>query len=241
MEEPEFQPPYLAFGTFRNFITGLNPQRVPARIDRSLMIGMAGGTQTYLLQALRQFGLIDMDGRVSRQLAEMAAGEDAFKAGLRSIVRTHYADQLALSEGEGTAGQLAESFAASGYQGSTVRKAVTFFLNAAAAADIPLSSHFRSPTAGRGAPTRRKPRSKPTTLPVPPGPQPGAGAVETKTVDLVSGGNLTLTCSTSFFQLSREDREFVFGLRDQLDDYAERRTAAPQTPSAASKENREDQ
>jgi len=214
----DFIPPYLAFGTFRNFLQGLNPERVPARIDRSLMIGMAGGTQTYLLQALRQFELIDEEGRASRALVDLAGGDEAFKAAMDRLVRRFYADQLALSDQQGTAAQLTESFAGSGYQGSTLRKAITFFLNAAAAADIALSPHFRSPNPGRSTTgARKKPRPKPAIPPI--DVAQVNGAAEQRTVQLKSGGTLTISCSTTFMELSREDRAFVFGLVDQLDDY----------------------
>lgn len=218
MSSIEFIPPYMAFGTFRNFLQGLNPERVPARIDRSLMIGMAGGTQTYLLLALRQFELIDEEGHASRTLVDLARGDEAFKSAMNTLVRRYYADQLALSDRQGTAAQLAESFAASGYQGSTVRKAITFFLNAATAAGITLSPHFRSPNPGRSATgVRKKPRPKPASPPD--NSPPIDGAQEQRTVQLRSGGTLTVSCSTTFMELSREDRTFVFGLVDQLDEY----------------------
>lgn len=218
MSSSDFVPPYLAFGTFRNFLQGLDPERVPARIDRSLMIGMAGGTQTYLLQALRQFELIDEEGRASRSLVDLAGGDEAFQAAMSGLVRRFYADQLTLSDQQGTAGQLTESFAGSGYQGSTLRKAITFFLNAAAAAGITLSPHFRNPSPGRSTTAvRKKPRPKPTTPSL--DPAQNSSVAEQRTVQLKSGGTLTISCSTTFMELSREDRAFVFGLVDQLDDY----------------------
>jgi Family of unknown function (DUF5343) len=221
VSDVEFVPPYMAFGTFRNFLTGLNPERIPARIDRSLMIGMAGGTQTYLLQTLRLFQLIDGEGRASRQLVSLARDEDSFQREMGDIVHRFYADQLDLSAQQGTAAQLAESFSPSGYQGSTLRKAITFFLHACAAADIELSPHFRSPQPGRatnGSP-RRKARLKAAPVLIAEDMQPSSTAAEQRTVQLRSGGTLTISCSTTFMELSRDDRSFVFGLVDQLDDY----------------------
>jgi hypothetical protein len=42
---------------------------------------------------------------------------------------------------------------------------------------------------------------------------------ESLTVDLKSGGTLTVSASTSFFKMSAEDRTFVFGIIDQLQHY----------------------
>ena len=223
MSDAEFVPPYMAFGTFRNFLAGLNPERIPARIDRSLMVGMAGGTQTYLLQTLRLFELIDGEGRASRQLVALARDEASFKTEMATIVRQFYAEQLALSSQQGTAAQLAESFSSSGYQGSTLRKAITFFLHACAAAEIELSPHFRSPQPGRATNGSPRRRTRPKAAPIlsTEDTQPSSAAAEQRTVQLRSGGTLTISCSTTFMELSREDRGFVFGLVDQLDEYQE--------------------
>ena len=71
-EDSAFTPPYMSFETFRNFVLKLNPHAMPPRIDRSMMVGMAGGTQTALMQLLKQFELIKgvSEGLSFRQLAD---------------------------------------------------------------------------------------------------------------------------------------------------------------------------
>lgn len=128
-----------------------------------MMVGMAGGTQTALIQLLKQFELIGESNEVKRQLIELCADEDSFAEGLRSILNRYYVDQVELGRSQGTPGQLAESFAPSGYSGSTLRKAVTFFLHAAKAAELPLSPHFRPPKA---SPTPNRARRTKTSRPV---------------------------------------------------------------------------
>ncbi len=225
-EESAFTPPYMSFETFRNFVLKLNPHAMPPRIDRSMMIGMAGGTQTALMQLLRQFELIGESNEVQPLLIELCADDDAFAEGLRAILNRHYREQIELGRRQGTPGQLAESFAASGYSGSTLRKAVTFFLHAAKAADLPLSPHFRPPKAG---PTPNRPRRPKAPRPVEPVPtktgQSTSGA-ESHTIALASGGTVTVSCSTSFLALTRQDRDFLFDLVDRLKDYAGSGTGA---------------
>lgn len=214
-------PPYISFETFRNFLQRLDPDLLPPRIDRSMMTGMAGGTQTYLLQTLRNFGLINDVNEVRPELIEMLGTEERLAAGLRRILDAHYGPQMTLSRQAATAAQLSESFAPSGFTGSTLRKAVTFYLHAARAADVPLSPHFRapaprtvSPRSRRGSRTKSKPIEAPHTTTAPHG-----DAAESHTTSLKSGGTITLACSASFLSLSRSDRDFVFTLVDALKEY----------------------
>lgn len=231
-EEPAFTPPYMSFETFRNFVLKLNPHAMPPRIDRSMMVGMAGGTQTALMQLLKQFELIGESNEVKPHLIELCADDDAFAEGLRSILNRHYGEQIELGRRQGTPGQLAESFAASGYSGSTLRKAVTFFLHAAKAADLPLSPHFRPPKA---SPTPNRARRTKAPRPVDPAPTPDTGqsasGAESHTIELASGGTVTVSCSTSFLALTRQDRDFLFDLVDRLKDYAGASTSAPDQTS----------
>ncbi len=220
-EDSVFAPPYMSFKTFRNFVLRLDPQAMPPRIDRSMMVGMAGGTQTSLIQLLRQFELIGDSNEVRPQLVELCASEDSFAEGLRAILVRHYAAQVELGRRQGTLGQLTESFAQSGYSGSTMRKAVTFFLHAAKAAELPLSPHFWPPKA---SPSSNRARRTKAPRPVGPATRVSAGAyapaAESHTIQLASGGTVTVSCSTSFLALTRYDREFVFELVDRMKDYA---------------------
>jgi hypothetical protein len=43
-----------------------------------------------------------------------------------------------------------------------------------------------------------------------------------KLISLPSGGQVTLSFNGNFFQLSKEDREFVYGLLDAMTAYAEK-------------------
>lgn len=224
--------PYLSFATFKNFVDTLsNGRPLPPRIDRSLMLGMAGGTQTLLLGTLTTFGLISEDKDVSPRFLELVSmPEDQRPAMVAQMVRETYAAPLELAANHATADQLQESFRElTGYQGSTLRKSISFFLNMAKYADVPLSPYFKAPSQNRTTGTRTRParRTKPAPVEELPtvGPAPTVG--ESQTIELASGGTVTVSCSTAFLSLSREDRQFVFGLVDRLIDYREQSLANP--------------
>jgi hypothetical protein len=223
-EQDSFTYPYISYATFKNFLLSLDAAALPPRIDRSLMVGMAGGTQTHLLQALRSFTLIGEGNQVQEPFIRMAGNEVAFADAMRAILRHFYAPQMELAEQQATTAQLMESFALSGYTGSTLRKAMTFFLHAAKDSGLPLSPHFRPPAATASGRPRRtsKAKAKPAAEPVQATPTPAA---ESHSIRLRSGGLVTLSCTTEFLALSRADRDFLFGLVDALRDYEEATTA----------------
>jgi hypothetical protein len=231
--------PYLPFDTFKNFIDGLSGGRpLPPRIDRSLMAGTAGGTQTLLLGALTTFGLIGDHREVLPPFTELVRSDAEQRQQLMArMLRDTYPEPMALARKHATADQLAESFRVlSGYQGSTLRKAITFFLNMAKYSQVEVSPFFRAPTqntAGR-KPVTRRPRAAVDAMEPPAavaatqvGP---VSPVESRSIDLVSGGTITVSCSVSFLSLSRSDREFVFDLVDRLDAYCHTHPKRPGEP-----------
>jgi hypothetical protein len=218
--------PYLPFDTFKNFVDALSGGRpLPPRIDRSLMSGMAGGTQTLLLGSLSTFGLIGDNREVLPPFVELVrADEEGRRRVMAGLLKDLYPEAVKLAEEHATADQLAESFRViSGYQGSTLRKAITFFLNMAKYAQVDLSPFFRAPaqnTGGRKPAARRGRPVAPVATAVAAGPTSAtAAAMESRSIELVSGGTVVISCSVSFLSLSRGDRDFVFDLVDKLDGY----------------------
>lgn len=223
--------PYLSFATFRNFIDGLSTGRpLPPRIDRSLMLGMAGGTQTLMLSAMMFFRLITNDKDVTARFLQLVSSDENERPVLMaSMMHEAYPDQLKLAAEHATAEQLQESVqSATGFQGSTLRKAISFFLSMAKYCDVPLSPYFKAPaqrpsTGPRSRTTTRRTRSAlvPEHAPAP------SSVGESQTITLASGGTVTVSCSTEFLALSREDRKFVFELVDRLIDYRDKQSPAP--------------
>jgi hypothetical protein len=91
------------------------------------------------------------------------------------MLRQQYPSVVAL-DANATQGQLEEAFKDAGISGSTIRKAINFYLQAAEFAEIPVSRHFKTPRAtsgnGRRATNRGKKTPEIQQTPPPPPPAP---------------------------------------------------------------------
>lgn len=144
-------PPYIAFSTFLSFIKGLAKTGIPSRIDKSLLRNMSGGNQSALLAALKWFSLIDEVGAHGKPLESLVAAGDGAGTVLREMLPAAYkfmADGSIQLE-RATGSQVEEKFKAYGLTGSTVIKAMAFFISACKEAAIPLSAHVKLPKVAR--------------------------------------------------------------------------------------------
>jgi len=151
-------PPYVAFGTLTNQLERMEREGVPARVDTSYLVGMAGGTRSQFKVCLRSLGLIDEDSYATDTLIQLAKNPERRPELLASILRSKFPELTALN-GSATRGQLEERMAGYGLSNAdTRRKAIGFYLAAADYAGIPLSPHLR-PTKRTGASgASRRPR-----------------------------------------------------------------------------------
>lgn len=214
-------PPYIAHKTFTNFINGL-AQGMPARIDKSIISNLAGSTQGQLLGTLRYFKLIRVDGTPEKQLIDLAASEgEERKKIINEMVKRSYAFVFSsgLNLQTATTGQLEELFTAEGVTGETRRKAFNFFLALCKDGGIQLSSHIK-PAKGVAGTRRRSSRGAGVVDQPPPPSNINLQHQHTegmsKTIQLKSGGELTLSANVNLFDLDSEERQFVFGLIDQI-------------------------
>jgi hypothetical protein len=161
-------PPYVAFGTLLNQIERMERDGVPARIDGSYLIGMAGGTRSQLKVCLRSLGLIDEDSHTTPVLIALAENPDQRQEILAGILRGQFPELAALN-GNATRGQLEETMTGYGITNAdTRRKAMGFYLAAADYAGIPLSPYLRPAKRAGSSSTPRRPRpSKPARKPRP--------------------------------------------------------------------------
>jgi hypothetical protein len=204
---PAHAAPYVPFRTFLSALENLEAG-LPNQIDRSLWPSLSGAVQGQLLAAFRFLALSDDSGSPTAALRELVASPEARKRGLRRVLEKGYPELIALDLTRTSPRQLEEAVRRYGYTGATLRKAMSFFLQAAGYADLPLSVLLRKKTR-RGGLRRAAPRHAPS--------RPAAG--ESRTLRLRSGGTLTLATDVKFLELSREDREFVFRLLDEMSAY----------------------
>lgn len=202
----EWKAPYISYQTLTTFIDGkLGQNPLPPRIDRGFVDNYAGSVQAQLLSALRIIGLVSDDGLVLAPLREAVRSPEHRQQVIRTWAVDFYQDQLALAEENATAQMLLESFAKHQYSGSTLRKAIVFFLSLVDELGLPKSVHFKAPRQASPAPSgRRKKDAKPdepavTAVPMP---QPAAG--EQKTVLLGTAGEVTVYVNVKWLELSED-------------------------------------
>lgn len=253
-QHDRFRPPIMAFATLSNFIDDLASRPLPPQIDRSMMSNKSGTDQNNLLSTLSAFGLIGEYQRLLPKLETLATTDpEQRQAELGKLVREYYPDAVELSEAHGTHQQLNDVFKEKfglDSSGDTRRKAITFFLHAARAADLPISANFpntRSGSGGPGTPRVKRARSPRKTPPPAGGGGAGASAAGgsrasangelSYSTEITIGDDTTLILTAKNpnpFGLSKEDRDFIFGLIDKMKEYGQRgSTTSPADAGAA--------
>ena len=211
--------PYLPFKTFNGALDALN-HGVPPIIDRSIWRTQPGGVQGQIMGALRFFNLIDDANRPTENLRRLIEKPEHREKAVRALLEWSYADLIKGDLTKMTAKMLEDGMEQYGVSGQTKKKAVTFFLQAAKFADLAISPYLQAQI--RATPGTRKRRARltednMTPVATPPLAQNGEG--QSQTVDLKSGGSISLTVSINPFKLEKTDRDFVFELIDKLTEY----------------------
>src|SRR6267142_939596 len=225
-------PPYLPFRTFLNSLDALS-QGVPPKLDRSFWKSQSGITQGLLMNTYRFFRLVDENDASTADLVKLAQHPEKRPATLKQLMEDQYL--IVLQKGDITKSTMKMLEDAFGevypVSGDTKQKAIAFFLKAAKYADLPLSPYLLTQLRN-AAKKPRKPRQR-------------AGANETNgdatqpmqetgysahSVQLASGGRLTITISANPFTMPPEDRTFFFSLVDMIQKYGQEHPEAQQEP-----------
>jgi hypothetical protein len=205
---------YVPFKTFLAAIEGFE-RHMPTQIDNSVWPTYSGAIKSQLLGAFKFLGLIDVTGRPTIVLKSVVEDKPNRKANLKKVLEASYKPVINAGLQNMTPKMFNELMNAYGMGGETQKKVNSFFLKAAKYAELPMSPllHKRERSA---APRKRKTNEgEGDTFYVPESPTPGIS----KTLDLKSGGKLTLILSVNVFDLDASDREFVFGIIDKLQGY----------------------
>jgi len=172
--------PYIAFSTLKTFIAPLKQHIVPTRIERSLLSNISGTVQGQLMTALRFLRLIDFEDRPTDNLKALVGDfgkETEWKDTLKIVLENAYPEMFRLPLESISPQEFNDAFkAAYPCEGGTLRKSVTFFINAAREAGVGISPFLTKGAKPRSGPVRRKANgaasAKKTTTP------PAAGAVD---------------------------------------------------------------
>lgn len=167
----EFKPPYTTYKSFVNFINRLQSHHLPPQIDRSLMTYLSGSVQASLMASLKSLALINDASEPTESFSRLhdnPSDSTHYKNALREIVlRTYpFLSDKDFDVRRATARQLEDKFRDYEISGSTLEKAVAFFLAATKDAGIEISPLITArksfPTKkGASAPRGKKPKSKP--------------------------------------------------------------------------------
>jgi len=213
---------YVPFRTFLSSVEALE-HGVPRKLDRTIWRSQSGVVQSQIMMAFRFFNLVDEDDRPTQALQRLVAHPEQRQEHVKALLHYAYHDIIEHDLTKMTPKLLEEAMDGYGVSGDTKRRAISFFLQAAKYADLPmhplLLGHTRNMTG-----TRRKRKKAGDegngdshVEPLSDIPAPPAGQL--RTVDLHSGGSLSLVIDVDVFSMSTEDREFVFGLIDKLKQY----------------------
>ncbi len=220
-------PVYVPFKTFQTAVSVFSSGGLPPDLDRSVWPSLSGGVQSQMMSAFRFLGLIaDDGGKVTdslRRLVEASEGSGD-KVVMADIMRDRYGAIYEMSERNETFAKLQEALRSQGVRGSTLDRAVRFLFEASDYCGIPLTPIWhttkRSATPS-GKRSKRRQGSEdngvtPEENQTPPIPKSSGNS---RTLELRSGGTLTLSVSVDLLALSVEDRDFVFGVADRIAEY----------------------
>lgn len=227
----EISPPYIPFPTFNNtFLTWIEGEGIPLKFDRSFWGKKFSGSSGVLLMAgLRFLGLLKEDAPQPKLENIVKTKADERKKLLAMMIRESYTKIDFQQLDRATPSMVNAWMSDYGLDGSTQRKAVSFFINACKAYDIPLSnslkkmarirqSHgvkgqkrqesFVEPPGAKGDKTR------------PPAPLDTAQKGQVYRIKLTSAGEITLIVDLPIFEVSNEDRDFALEMVDKMRNYA---------------------
>jgi|GEM_PF-718733 len=224
--------PYLPFKTFLNSLDTFT-HGIPPKLDRTVWKSQAGLVQGLVMNTYRFFGLVDDQDNSTEWLEMLVKKPEARPATMRDIILGGYGPivdrhDLTKMTQKMLEDEFEKHFSATG---TTKQKAITFFLKAAKFADMPLSP-FLINQIRNTAPKKRK-VTKSRNVQEDDAQEQGGGVFviedpnnNAHSVDLVSGGKMTLTITANPFKMSGKDREFVFGIIDKLQEYEKENAAS---------------
>jgi hypothetical protein len=138
-------PAYVAFPSLQTFFGQLKEHGIPPQIDRSIMQTFSGGTQSHLVSALRFLRLADSNNAPTPAIRELvdAVGTDKWAAALRPVIEEAYKDILGECPiASATPQQVTDKLRAAGLEGSTLDKALRFFVQSMKEAKIEHSPYL---------------------------------------------------------------------------------------------------
>jgi hypothetical protein len=154
-------PVYAPYATLISALDNLRTHGIPSTgiIDKSLWDTQSGAVQSQLLLAFRFLGFIDDQNRVLPVLpALVKASPDERKALLKPIIEQKYQSVISLGLATISQGQMEEAFRKFEVSGSTLVRAIRFFVKACQECGIQISKRIadKARNTAVGVPRRRR-------------------------------------------------------------------------------------
>jgi Family of unknown function (DUF5343) len=148
--EKILSPAYVSFKSFKTFFDARREDgHITTVIDRSLMQNFSGSTINELLASLKFLGLMTEKGSPTPHYEQFVVADDEKrKSLLQEILKPAYGflyEKENFDLERGTSAQMADIFRSRGVNGSTLSKAIAFFLAAAKDAGIKVSPNIKAP------------------------------------------------------------------------------------------------
>ena len=212
---------------YKTFLTSLEilGQGLPDEIDPSAWQSFSGGVRSQVLSAYKFLGLIDEHGNTQDSLRELIEKKAARKELLTKLLTDKYALVVARAKSNATQSQFEEEMRKYNVSGETMEKAIRFYLAAAAALGLPLSTLWSKKAKGvRRAGAKRKSTTGTRSSDDDDDDddddeQPAGDSVD---LDFDGAGTLTLSVSIAPTKLPKAHRDFVFKLIDDVNEYKEK-------------------
>lgn len=138
-------PPYTAYQSIKTLSRDLKANGLPSRIDRSILRNFSGSVGGQVLTALKFLGLINGDSRPTEKMTALVKSydTDTWPGALARVIREAYEPIFSLDLEKATPSEFNECFKkAFPAPDAVLRKCITFFLNAARDAQIPVSDYI---------------------------------------------------------------------------------------------------
>jgi|SRR5688572_17655449 len=212
-------PAYLPFKTFLSALDRL-AQGMPHEVNKECFPTYSGVIQGQIIGALKFFDLIDDIGVPKGSALEQLALQKSIarrKVNLLPLVRTAYSELLKLNPARLTPSKFDSAFESYGISGDTKRRAKTFFIHAAQFVGLELSPLLTRRT--RVSAKKKKPQHQNVELSVLKRERFTQISEEAITLQLSGDVTLTIILTGKLTRLSKEDREFAFGIIDSVNAY----------------------
>ena len=237
-------PIYVSHLTFVNFLDWIREMKVtPTQVDRSLWESkFSGGTGSQLMAGLRFLGLLHGEAPTGQLEGLVHANAQDRKQLMQGILRRVYGTDFVNHLESSTPKMIHERLDEIGTTDGTSRKAFSFFVNAARAAELPMAPQIarqarnrkpraKNTKAGSSSPSAHQPSGSQKTQPNSETPPAESQDVNTQTLELSGGGQVTLAVSLDLFNLSESDRTFALDLVDRVRAYKENGQMAKPNPA----------